>query len=130
MVNQTSVIYNDDNCSGEGYTARSNVNGNGKTNDLEQLLMVNEKRNIDKLKINYRVYPNPAVNEIFVSSNKEKEMVTIVITDVSGKILVNKTLQVNNYKTNLKMDLLSGIYFVNLSNESGERITKKMVINK
>ena len=49
---------------------------------------------------------------------------------MSGKILLNKTLSVNNYKTNLKIDLLSGIYFVNLSNEIAERTTKKLVINK
>jgi hypothetical protein len=130
FANLTSVIYDDNNCGIEGFTARSNANGSTKENGMEQLLKINEKENLDKQHISYRIYPNPAVNEIYINSNKEKELVAIVITDVSGKILLNKNLLVNNYKTNLKIDLLNGIYFVNLINEIGERTTKKLVINK
>jgi hypothetical protein len=130
MVNQTAVIYNDANCGGEGYAARSNANGNSKDDGMEQLLKLNEKKNLDKRFINYRIYPNPAVNEIYISSNKEKEMVKVIITDVSGKELIDITLPVSNYKTGMKLDLINGIYFVNLSNESGERTVKKLVITR
>lgn len=130
FANLTSVIYDDNNCGIEGFTARSNANGSTKENSMEQLLKINEKKNLDKQHISYRIYPNPAVNEIYISSNKEKETVKIIITDVSGKELMNRNLPIGNYKGGMKLDLVNGIYFVNLINESGDKTVKKLVITK
>ena len=76
------------------------------------------------------IYPIPANNELFISTNNRIEEIKVVITDVNSRIVGIYELTTNNSVGNIKLDMNSGIYFVTLSNNNGEKVTKKLVIAK
>jgi hypothetical protein len=131
-IYKTVVIYSDGGCGVEGYSARSNANSGdpNKIEEMHQILKTNELKNKDKIRSNYRLYPNPAINEFYISGSNDKENLTIMIYDVSGKLLLSTKVTLNAYKSGVKLDLMNGIYFVNLSNEKGESTVKKLIISK
>ncbi len=134
LVNSVVVNYNDTYCTQIGFSFRTNNDSTGNTlheNFYEQLVS-NEQITKTKFKtvLEYKLYPNPAINEVAIISNFVSERLEVKITDVNGKLLLSKTLNINNYRADLKFDLINGIYFVNLINEKGEKSVKKLVIAK
>ncbi len=79
---------------------------------------------------NISIYPNPANNFVTLVSKNPTEYLTIKVTDVNGRILVNKKVQTSNYKANLDLDLYNGIYFVTIIDSANDKQTKKLVIAK
>jgi hypothetical protein len=77
-----------------------------------------------------KIYPNPANNELFFSTNSQKEVLKVSIIDINGRRVADYNLTTNGYLGNIKLDLISGIYFVTLSNATGEKVIKKLVIAK
>ncbi len=71
------------------------------------------------------IFPNPAINEITISSDKMIQMVSIY--DVTGKEIkkLNSNLEFVE-KINIS-DLESGIYFVRIMNNEEQVITKKII---
>ncbi len=49
---------------------------------------------------------------------------------ITGKLLLSKNLVAQDFRGELKLDLINGIYFVNLINEKGSKTVKKLVIAK
>ncbi|HWY12564.1 MAG TPA: T9SS type A sorting domain-containing protein, partial [Bacteroidia bacterium] len=76
------------------------------------------------------IYPNPASNELFISTNNEKEDVKVVITDVNGRTVGDYNLKTSGFSANIKLNMNSGIYFVTLVNQNNEKVVKKLVITK
>ncbi|MCD4833807.1 MAG: T9SS type A sorting domain-containing protein [Bacteroidales bacterium] len=80
----------------------------------------------DVLGNNLSIYPNPTNGIIIISiENLDSEM-NLVITDITGKTIINKILQ----NTNTEIDLSNyakGIYFIQLYNNN-EVTTRKIVI--
>jgi hypothetical protein len=74
---------------------------------------------------NVELFPNPAKDEIIVSSKQFGDNVQIKVTDVTGReILSQKKLTVNcKLKT---VNLTSGIYFVKVQTEKG-RVVRKFI---
>ena len=134
LVNQTIVVYNDNNCSKRGFSFRElNDSTTGNTPEEEELLqqlIVNEKLSMEKFKYasEYVLFPNPAYNEFSIFSNLKQENLQVTITDVNGKVLISKKLATENYSTKLNFNLINGIYFVNIVNEQGEKTVKKLVV--
>jgi len=95
-------------------------------------LVINEKETKTKFKLqnSYIIYPNPTVNEVNILSNNAIEMLQVNVLDVNGKILLSKNLQLQDYKTQLKLNLIEGVYFINITNSNGEKTTNKLVIVK
>ncbi len=76
------------------------------------------------------LFPNPTVSEVNIVSKTEKENLNIIITDISGKVLVVKNLTTTNFITTLDLSLNNGIYLVTITNTKNEKTTKKLVITK
>ena len=77
---------------------------------------------------NFSIYPNPALNEIkIVHSKFEISNLKVKIFNVEGKLLRTDVLEPQkNDKFDISM-LSSGIYFMNIETDNGNRITKKFV---
>ena len=138
LVNQTIVVYNDFNCANRGFSFRANNDSavNQLSNDEELLLnqlITNEKETKLKFKQinNYIIYPNPAIIEVnILRNNSSNETLQISILDINGKVLLNKTIINQNNITKLNLNLIEGVYVVNITNSNGEKTTNKLVIVK
>lgn len=72
---------------------------------------------------NIAVYPNPAKSVLNISGLQNNS--NVVITDVSGKIMANYTI--NNNQTSIDIhDFSSGVYFIRISNDELIYVTKFM----
>lgn len=136
IVTEEVKPYNDLGCEDRGYSrspSDSSANGVSASDvEVESLLASNEKKTQATFKriSMYDIYPNPANDYFSIISNVRSEKLELKITDVSGKLLVKKSIITSNYSAELPVDLINGIYFVNLINEQGQRTTKKLVISK
>ncbi len=74
--------------------------------------------------------PNPANTFVSIISNNESENLYVTITDVNGKILKALNTKSVAYNSKIDLNLLEGIYFVNVLNEQGEKTVKKLVVAK
>ncbi len=84
---------------------------------------------------NFTLYPNPAANNISINFNSSvSELLQISLSDVTGKVLLNKALasQIGNNTFTLDVsELESGIYFYNISNHANSSLVRnRIVINK
>jgi hypothetical protein len=137
QVNQTVVVYSDYNCANKGFSFRTagdstNTQLNADENLLLSQLISNEKETKAKFKFksDYKLVPNPANNFVSIISTNESENLQVVITDVNGKILKTINVVTEQYSATINFNLLDGVYFVNIINESGEKTVKKLVVAK
>lgn len=52
------------------------------------------------------------------------------IRDVTGRVVLKKMISIENNIYQMKLDLKSGIYFVNLMNTNGQQFTQKLILTK
>jgi hypothetical protein len=77
--------------------------------------------------LNFSVFPNPFSNNLSISLNYISELTTIVISDVTGKIVYSS--QLNQLNTTINLDeLQEGIYFLELMNGTHKSV-KKIIKN-
>ncbi len=82
---------------------------------------------IDKLIAN--AYPNPTDDKLNIRLNAEGN-VNIVITDMTGKIVSNSTVALNNGSTQMNIgNFETGMYIVNITTENGTS-TKVNIVKK
>ena len=79
---------------------------------------------------NVNIFPNPASNELFISTSLNTEDLKVTITDVNGRIVGDYNIKTNGSIGNIKLNMNSGIYFVTLANNNNEKAVKKLVITK
>ncbi len=136
LVNQTVVVYNDNNCRDKGYsfgrTQDSAASYTPEESELLHQLITNEKETKLKYKTKneYYLVPNPANTFVSIIGTNEKEQLQITITDVSGKVLKAITINTEAYSAVVNFNLLEGVYFVNIINSHGEKTVKKLVVAK
>jgi hypothetical protein len=76
----------------------------------------------------FRVYPNPANEEITIKSSSVSNDATVSVFDLNGKEL--KSLKLSGMETNVDTtDLISGVYFVRVSTGNDSK-TEKLIIKK
>jgi hypothetical protein len=76
-----------------------------------------------------RVMPNPFSDEITVNIGKiSSKNYTLLLTDVLGKVIIQKTDNNPTQQFNLA-ELSSGVYYLTIVDESNNRFTKKMIKN-
>lgn len=71
---------------------------------------------------NYKVYPNPVNNKLYIEM-KDEIMSNAVVIDISGKKL---NVIVQNNSINFEA-LPSGVYFLQFKNRNGDTFTEKLV---
>ena len=72
------------------------------------------------------VYPSPAIKEISLFANAISEKDLISVTDVTGKVILQKQATTNHMANLNVSSLASGIYFVEVKTSSGT-LSKKFV---
>ncbi len=65
-----------------------------------------------------------------IISKDEREILEVIINDVSGKELFKRKIQTSKYFYVIDLPLLNGVYFVTIKNQQNESVTKKMGIAK
>ena len=71
------------------------------------------------------IYPNPASDQINVTSNFN--ITEIKIYNTIGKLIMDNSIQKRDFTINVN-DLIPGVYFLELANENGITKTKKIMI--
>jgi hypothetical protein len=95
-------------------------NINSSTLSIDEVLTEN-------LKI--KLFPNPTLDVIYFDIIKEiNEDYDVMISDVSGKQLINKSINYLDKNPQVQLGLLpSGIYFINFKFQNGLNISKKII---
>lgn len=71
------------------------------------------------------IYPNPSNGTFTIKSDIQE--INIVITDVNGRILLERLISEGNHE--IKLNNASGIYFLKLTDkQSGQSATRKLII--
>lgn len=87
---------------------------------------IDEQKSVHSL----RLFPNPASNEIHISYNAN-EIVTIEVTDLSGRILMQEDKQIVTNEIILKTNSLnSGYYLLHVRDKSGIQLSSPILIQK
>ena len=101
------------------YTGSGCVNALDAVNAVEEYDNIAENINDDKLNI----YPNPAENEIYISS--ENRILDVTIYNVNGQQINSQRTTVNGQQSTVNVsDLNAGIYFVKIKTDNGETVKK------
>ncbi len=73
----------------------------------------------------FQLYPNPTKDKLFLSTTSSAENLKIKIYNIEGKLLSNLNLE---NQTSLDVsNLESGIYFLNIEDENGNKAIKKFI---
>lgn len=75
----------------------------------------------------YSIHPNPAKNELFLTSKYTSGTLTLKIFNIEGKLLSTHNLEVANQTSIDVSSLTSGIYFLNIEDENGNTTIKKFI---
>ena len=83
---------------------------------VESILSLGVKENKT---IEGKVYPNPATDEVYVSMKAEGSA-KLIVTDISGKTVMNNTINLVDGKSKVNMaSLTTGMYIFNVVLENG-----------
>lgn len=131
LLSQSEVQYHDGDCIKDGYSYSRGTGTQGR-DELEEQLKQREKNLSDKFKdrLVYHLFPNPAQDKVTVVSSANNQKLIVKITDVNGKLIQANYYYTENYQFNVQLDLLNGIYFVTLEDQSGQKTVKKLIIVK
>jgi hypothetical protein len=113
----TGRVFNVPSDCGERAGARAG-SGQSQNNALSQIVW------------DVELFPNPNFGNFAVISKSEKEILELVITDISGRQVFNKKVQTAKYVYVLDLPLTNGTYFITIKNQAHEQVTKKMVVAK
>jgi hypothetical protein len=83
-------------------------------------MLENEKKEI-------KIYPNPS-NGVFNFSNIDRKIMQITICDITGKEVLEKSVDERNFAINLKNDYSKGSYLIKFSDLYGNLLDVKKII--
>ena len=87
-----------------------------------EALSVNEAEKTNNV---FRIYPNPANNEVTVLS-KDGNVTNVVIYDVTGRVVYTQNANVTTLNVNVS-NLPKGLYVINVSTDKGENVEKLII---
>ena len=105
--------------------------GNGKVNAyqavLKALTTVGVDHYVSPKESSYMIYPNPAVNQCFITANTESESSLCQLFDLSGRMVLQTILTpgVNNVSV---QGLTPGCYLMKITDNKAV-VTKKLIVN-
>ena len=102
------------------------THGNGMYQSDLSTLGVDENTITDN---NLALYPNPASGPVTIAYSGSQTLKNLSITDMSGKLVLKQALETGNSEIQLDtQELSSGIYFVNITVDTGDSIIKKLIV--
>ncbi len=75
----------------------------------------------------FSIHPNPAKNELFLISKNTTGNLKVKIFNIEGKLLSAQNLEFENQTSINVSNLKSGIYFLNIEDENGNKTIKKFI---
>ena len=78
---------------------------------------------------NFKIYPNPAKNEVVVESSSANYPTEISIFDLNGKLVYNEKPAQLSKNTISTKSLSSGMYLMNITNNVDATFTHKLIID-
>lgn len=76
------------------------------------------------------VSPNPSIASFLLNfGNSALSEINVRITDLNGRMIENKTLQLQNGQANLEVNEVNGVYLMYIEHTLGEEV-QKLVIQK
>ncbi len=138
LINMVSLDYNDTYCAQLGFSFKPNtldsVPISSIDNEILQTeLIKHEKQSKEKynVKNNYELFPNPAQDEVFVNSTLiANEIVNVKISDANGKVLLSREININNHLGKVQLNLINGVYVIEITSKTNSREFKKLVVSK
>ncbi len=82
-------------------------------------------QSITNLSEDFKLYPNPSNGMLHINSDTYSGMVAVQITDVTGKLIMNKEIDLNK---NIFLDLPDGIYYLNINTNNTVRKYKLVIL--
>ncbi|MFZ4679198.1 MAG: PQQ-dependent sugar dehydrogenase [Flavobacterium sp.] len=74
-------------------------------------------------------YPNPAKTEIFIKNNTESSLSKVNIFDLTGKLILTKTIENNESTPSLNITALSsGMYIIAVEDLTGNQYQSKLIV--
>ena len=128
LLSNENLTYNDDNCITFGFS-RSSIPDTSSAL-LSQLVLEESKKIERAVNRNFRIYPNPSSDFVFVSSSTGFNQATFTLRDVSGRVLSTMAIQDGLNRFKIPLTLENGIYFGTVSDKTGNAITKRFVVQK
>lgn len=120
--------------SSSGYYSKTvNISALNKASVIKNIQLVSTGSSTQNLenKTEFSLFPNPAQNSVNIRSvNQFIKNTTLIITDISGKVLYNSNIPLNNKEITINLEGFSkGIYFVKLMNDREINAVKKLILN-
>jgi hypothetical protein len=122
----------------KGYIGTGFINDNSFKNDFWEYTPDSacatgiEDLTPDNYREEFTITPNPAKESVVISSEfGGKEKIKITVTDVNGKKVFSNQYEINNPKSEIKIDtrqFLKGIYLVEIVSNQKTAAVKKLVI--
>jgi hypothetical protein len=78
-------------------------------------------------KTQFAIHPNPAKNELFITSKNTTGNLSIKILNIAGKLLSKQDVAIENQTSIDISSLTSGIYFLKIKDENGNTTIKKFI---
>ena len=103
----------------------TNYGSNCRNFDIHRIQIYQSTDSQENL-ISLQLHPNPTHSELFIIGPKENSQKDLKIFDVSGKLILSQ----DNYKSNqINIGSYSnGIYFINISLNGGQSISKFKIV--
>ncbi len=83
--------------------------------------------NQDFYRSQFAIHPNPAKNQLFLTSKNTAENLKVKIFNIEGKLLSTQNLELEKQTSIDVSNLTSGIYFLNIGEENGNTTVKKFI---
>jgi hypothetical protein len=76
------------------------------------------------------LYPNPACDQVTIITNSQNEDITVMITDLSGRTVLQTSLKSVDFASKLHFSLSNGAYLIIITNSHNEKIIRKLLVNR
>jgi hypothetical protein len=74
------------------------------------------------------LYPNPACDQVTIITNIQNEDITVMITDLSGRTVLQAGLKTIDFASILHFSITNGAYLFTITNTRNEKIIQKLLI--
>lgn len=101
----------------------------GISNGIIYKIIDSSLSNSEFEKNGFSLYPNPAKNSFSVKSGTSELIKTVLVYDLSGKMLLSKKVIISNNETTISTEnLTSGIYLVTIETTNGNKFNNKLLV--